>query len=173
MARGEVTGTERVSVTFVPSWTYEELGLAGWDEAAVKEAVSRELDISLVVDCLLVDCPAELYWFDKTGRYKDRLWSVRIRKYGIGHPYMISMPVAEGYRADPSDLYSVSTAKTGAAQTALTKAQEIVSQNKDKTTYEKLLAYKDAICDLTSYNHEAADTEGTPLRRSLAADLCL
>lgn len=162
VARGEVTGTERVSVTFVPSWTYEELGLAGWDEAAVKEAVSRELDISLVVDCLLVDCPAELYWFDKTDGIKIAYGLSASGNTVSVTPYMISMPVAEGYRADPSDLYSVSTAKTGAAQTALTKAQEIASQNKDKTTYEKLLAYKDAICDLTSYNHEAADTEGTP-----------
>lgn len=162
VARGEVTGTEQVSVTFVPSWTYEELGLAGWDEAAVKEAVSRELDISLVVDCLLVDCPAELYWFDKTDGIKIAYGLSASGNTVSVTPYMISMPVAEGYRADPSDLYSVSTAKTGAAQTALTKAQEIVSQNKDKTTYEKLLAYKDAICDLTSYNHEAADTAGTP-----------
>lgn len=162
VARGEVTGTERVSVTFVPSWTYEELGLAGWDEAAVKEAVSRELDISLVVDCLLVDCPAELYWFDKTDGIKIAYGLSASGNTVSVTPYMISMPVAEGYRADPSDLYSVSTAKTGAAQTALTKAQEIVSQNKDKTTYEKLLAYKDAICDLTSYNHKAADTAGTP-----------
>lgn len=164
VAKGEASSTEEIPLPFEHTWTYEELGIKDFTDsnfsAAFGEARDKVANLSKVIDCLLVDCPADLYWFDKTTGVKSSYSffpeDTKITVTGI----TLKMAVAQAY--SDGTTYGVDTAKTGAAQTALTKAQEIVSQNKDKTTYEKLLAYKDAICDLTSYNHEAADTEGTP-----------
>ena len=164
VAKGEESSTEKIVLHFEHTWTYEELGIKDFTDsnfsAAFGEARDKVANLSKVIDCLLVDCPADLYWFDKTTGVKSSYSffpeDTKITVTGI----TLKMAVAQAY--SDGTTYGVDTAKTGAAQTALTKAQEIVSQNKDKTTYEKLLAYKDAICDLTSYNHEAADTEGTP-----------
>lgn len=164
VAKGEESSTEKIVLHFEHTWTYEELGIKDFTDsnfsAAFGEARDKVANLSKVIDCLLVDCPADLYWFDKTTGVKSSYSffpeDTKITVTGI----TLKMAVAQAY--SDGTTYGVDTAKTGAAQAALTKAQEIVSQNKDKTTYEKLLAYKDAICDLTSYNHEAADTEGTP-----------
>lgn len=164
VAKGEESSTEKIVLPFEHTWTYEELGIKDFTDsnfsAAFGEARDKVANLSKVIDCLLVDCPADLYWFDKTtgveSSYSFSPEDSKITVTGI----TLKMAVAQAY--SDGTTYGVDTTKTGAAQTALTKAQEIVSQNKDKTTYEKLLAYKNAICELTSYNHEAADTEGTP-----------
>lgn len=167
VAKGEVSSTEEIPLPFEHTWTYEELGLTGEDdpkyEQVVPAAVEQLVDTSRILNCLLVDCPADLYWFDKTVGIRTP-YSYSLRSDGvIVHNRVARLAVAQAYRADSGDIYSVDTDKTGATQTALANAQAIVDANKDKpTTYEKLLAYKDAICELTSYNHDAADTEGTP-----------
>ena len=61
-----------------------------------------------------------------------------------------------------ADAYTVDTEKTGATQVAVQNAKQIVEQNAALTDYDKLVAYRDAICSLVDYNHEAADNDGTP-----------
>lgn len=159
VAKGEASSTEEIPLPFEHTWTYEELGLKDkYDEnleKAVTTAVDQLVDTRLLLNCLLVDCPADLYWFDKTvgisTPYSYLASSSGVKVYNR----RASLAVVQAY--SDGTLYGVDTTKTGAAQTALAKAQEIVSQNKDKTTYQKLLAYKDAICELTSYNTAAAN----------------
>ena len=33
-----------------------------------------KLDISKIIDCLAVDCPYELYWYEKTSSYYLAVW---------------------------------------------------------------------------------------------------
>ena len=62
--------------------------------------------------------------------------------------------VGQDYRG--SDQYEVDSVKTARAQTAAANAQSIVYAHAFEPTLEKLRSYKDEICNLTSYNYEAA-----------------
>ena len=174
VADGTQTNTQNYAITLEAplSWTYESLKVSGWGDpdlgTAIGAAFAQAIDINKVVDCLLVDCPETFYWYDKsydqggtkamlcryTYSWNDTSVSISALKF--------SFVVAEDYRSD-GDLYTVDTSAISDAKTAIANAQSIVSANAGKSDYEKLLAYKNAICDLTSYNDEAADkTTNTP-----------
>ena len=149
-----------------PSWTYEDLEVEGSDDpslqAKVQEAFSKVFDISKVVNCLLVDCPESFYWYDKT--YNDGTTSAASYTYTYScyndrvsiASLTFSFVVAEDYRSEGS-LYTVDSAKISAAQTPLKNASIVASTPSNTATpYERLKFYKEKICELTSYNDEAA-----------------
>lgn len=117
-------------------------------------------DLGMVIDALLHDCPYELYWYDKVKGY---VFWMSTNENGTTISYKVSkslLNVAGNYQpADyKSDNPSVDTSKTGAVSTAVANAQEIVAANAGKSDYEKLIAYRDAICGLVSYNYDAMGT---------------
>lgn len=117
------------------------------------------LNTSKIVDCLLVDCPYDLYWFDKTA---GASWGVN---YSQGSTYKLTsltatLYVAQSYQ-DGSNT-AVNASQVTAAETAAAKAQTIVNTNASKSDYEKLLAYKNEICNLVDYNYDAAGNANTP-----------
>lgn len=101
-----------------------------------------------------------LYWFDKS--YKDEANNINAFSFAgnynpsAGSTAVFSFVVSPEYRVSADNLYTLDTTKINSANTALNKAQEIVNANAGKSDYEKLLAYKNEICALTSYDHEAA-----------------
>jgi hypothetical protein len=110
----------------------------------------RKLDLETVYYCLLFDCPYELYWHNKT--------------IGCGVPDEITtdelffaFTVAQAYAASGSS-YKADTAKTQSTTAAKANADQIVQQCAALNDREKLTAYKDAICERTSYNRAAANT---------------
>lgn len=113
-----------------------------------------------ILDCLMVDCPYELYWYDKTAgagynsvspTASDGIASVKIGNFRF--------TVAAAYQ-DGNNL-QVSASKSQAAETAAANAKQIVQNHAGESDYEKLLSYKQEICDLTSYN-ESASGYGDP-----------
>ena len=129
---------------------------------ALKSEIGAE--IGKIIDCLLVDCPYDLYWYDKT------------ESGGIGYSFLaptadgttatctvrnFQFAVASAYQANGNP-YQVNATKVQSAQQATEKANQIVQDNAGKSDYEKLLAYKEAICGLVEYNYEAADDKNTP-----------
>ena len=113
--------------------------------------------LSNVTDALLLDCPYEFYWFDKTTG-----WSCSGSFLGNSvTSVQISFFVASAYRSGSED-FTIDTGKTSAAAATPAKAQAIVDQYAGLSDYEKLLAYKNEICDLVDYNHTAADDDNTP-----------
>ena len=116
------------------------------------------LDTSKIIDCLLVDCPYELYWYDKT---VGAGWGI---SYSQGSTYKLTsltatLYVAQGYQS--GDNTTVNASKATAAKTAAENAQDIVDQYAGLSDYEKLKGYKDAICELVDYNDDAADKDYT------------
>lgn len=108
-----------------------------------------------IINCLLNDCPYELYWYDKTKSTATNLT-------GVGSTYTggtISFPVSSDYA---SGTYEVDPAKTGAVATAKATVSEIIAKYAGKSDYEKLVGYKDEICALTAYNSAAAGDPSTP-----------
>lgn len=154
------------STEFTFSWTftYAELGLDGMPSTItddLKAKISEKIgDINKVIDVLLVDCPYELYWFDKT-----RGWSAHDRYLGDGEGItlnrVLSLYVSENYGGNNNE-FMVDASRAQSAAAAAAKAKEIVDKYKDASDYQKLLGYKEEICKLTDYNHGAADNAGTP-----------
>ena len=134
-----------------------------WDTSETEaDKLTSELSIHVgkILDCLMVDCPYELYWYDKTsgaGFHYNYMKNIegngKTASAKIGN---FQFAVAQDYQ-DNGNQYKVSTTKISTIQTAIETANKIVADNDSKSDYEKLDAYKDEICKLTEYNHTAAD----------------
>jgi hypothetical protein len=123
------------------------------------------LDYGLVIDSLLFDTPYELYWYDKTvgirlqppgiyGHYTDGEW-----KLSYKGEYTIKMAVSADYRGSYSVTdYKVDKALTSAASSAALAAEAVVEANKTKLDYDKLVAYRDYICDAVSFHSSASNS---------------
>lgn len=137
------------------SWNTTATGAALQNEA--KEKFSQVVDTDKIMDCLLVDCPYELYWYDKV---TGASWSYSISSNGTTASISglkFTFKVATGYQ-DENDT-TVDADKATAAAKAVETAASIVKDNQSKSDYKKLLAYKEKICDLVSYNDAAANEE--------------
>ncbi len=148
-------------------WTLKELGIDSTGK--VKETVEEEIDeavkarLETILDCLMVDCPYELYWFDKTTGF--------IYKYGITeyistadgsitsaglYSLSVTFRVSPDYQNGGDS--TVNTAKTHAAQSAAANAQSIAAKYTSCTDREKMTKYKDEICALVSFDNSVSDT---------------
>lgn len=134
-------------------------------EFALKTRLSSsklaQVDVNTIVTYLLNDCPFDLYWHDKTktvenGKETDGVYC----KYYDDGTIVFSFKVSAPYRVSDAELYRVNGAYMGSVNTARQKAQSIVDTNRDCTDYDKLLNYRNAICDLVTYDYEA---QGSPL----------
>lgn len=143
------------------SWTKEELGvdvlvngnsLTQEASAAIKAAYQAEMD--RIMNALLVDCPYDLYWFDKTAGMDVGCSVVSDGQVVNVTSLKVSMTVASGYQG--SDQYTTTT-ELSRVQTAAANAKEVAEKHKNEGDYEKLTAFKEEICSLVSYNTEAAD----------------
>lgn len=112
-------------------------------ETFTKESLHR------VLDALLTDMPYEMYWYDKiTGCQIMTLASTRIVNM------QVYFEVADNYSGEAA--YTVDPVITGAARNTVQAAYGIVEQYASVSDYEKLLGYKNSICELVSYNFDAA-----------------
>ena len=143
----------------------------GTDEDAVNQAVSGYIDENIntrkIFSCLVLDLPYHMYWYDKMSGFTTGVdYSVDGTTASISAlQYKIS--VYETYQGtDPEGLvenkYYLSPQAAERAEGIVAYAKQIVEDNKDKSDYEKLKAYKDIICELTAYNQEASDIASNP-----------
>lgn len=163
IAEGELASTE-LSINMKIVWTAEELGVSSITSSNVKSLVSAKfkevVNTTDVLTYLRMDCPYELYWYDKTiatgTSYAINYNSKSITINGITMKCVVSEEFQNG------GIYKMDVAKAQAAAATKAKATEIVAANVNATDYEKIVAYKEAICDLVSYNYAAADNDDTP-----------
>ena len=141
------------------SWSLAELGVEGKDQqtvvAKLDEKFAQVLDLDRVYDALSADCPYELYWRDL--RYS---WSYeRVVGGGRGEirNFTVFIKVAQDYRGE-SDT-TVNPQKAAQAKQAADNARAIVERYRDLPDYEKLKAYLREICQLASYDEDAANTD--------------
>ena len=166
IASGEETSTEFTFSSFDHDmWTPEELGVDSfWVGSSLSSEVTPAIQakLKLVAECLLADCPMELYWHDKSASeaimHGFRLSGIPGRSLEMVDAHF-TFKVASAYSASGgSGTYVTDAAKTGAAAAAVASAQSIVASNASKNNYDKLDAYRNVICGLVSYNHAAADS---------------
>ena len=117
-------------------------------------------DLSRILTALLVDCPYELYWYDKTATtnsYNPDIYlgvkdgSPALR---IGSAMTFTFPVAKEYAQD-GEIYKVDTQAGQKVQSSSANAARIVADCKGLSDYDKLDAYRKKICSLVSYHQEA------------------
>ena len=174
IASGERSSTNDIYLT-EKTLTYYDLGMSGPDE--FKELYESDPsgfnaliysaygDISTALSALLDDRPFDFYWYDKANSVGAGAFSF---SFGISYDQenvtltpKISFTVASEYRAN-NDPNVVDDSQVKRAQAAAGEARAIVEKNKDLGDFDKLTAYKDAICELVDYNHDAADSPDTP-----------
>ena len=153
-------------------WTFAELHslgvttILGEDGKLTNEAkqVIKEqvYDLNLIISALLVDHPYLLYWYNKTVNTRFSAYSLsklinstdpENSKVSLSGNSTLKFPVLEEYAAgefevDPSIGQTVRDSAANAAG--------IVGQYAAEDDYDKLVSYRDEICDRTAYNYSAA-----------------
>lgn len=111
-------------------------------------------EIEAAVQYLLVDLPADFYWYDKTstggmnasGGYNGYLNDLELK-------FDVMFTVSQDYMDGNNT--TVNSSKITAAQNAAKNAKTIADYYADKSEYEKVLAFRDEICAFTDYNFDA------------------
>lgn len=128
----------------------------------LKAAYDRDLamDIEKVIWCLWSDLPYDLYWCDMYEGVSWDYFQVKLKDDYSAFVLDGTMPfdfaVSVDYRAKKSNAYKVNTKKVDAAKAAYNRALDVVSNNKNASDFDKLLAYNNEICRLTDYDEDAA-----------------
>jgi hypothetical protein len=145
-------------------WTAAELGVSEITSSEADYIVSvmmkSNFNFGNMISYLLMDCPYELYWYDKTlGTRLSYSYSYTDKEIMI-YNFAVSMPVVPEYQATSGSasqkIYTLNTSAVNTVENAKNKALEIVAETAHLSKYERLVAFKDKICDLTEYNDEAA-----------------
>ncbi|MCD8078588.1 MAG: hypothetical protein LUE63_09515, partial [Lachnospiraceae bacterium] len=148
------------------TYTADELGIEASSETTELKsygtaALGEDLLYGKIVYCLLVDCPYEMYWFSKTSYSVG--WSMSFSGTSSAYTSItftsitFNFPVISDYQ--DSTAYTLSTSGVERAQTAVENAQQIVGNHDSESDEDKLTSYRDEICDLVTYNTEAATDE--------------
>ena len=167
---GDVLTGANVKVSF----TKEDLGLAPGDPfsdgGTLTEKVSEGLknqgfDSQMILQLLLTNHPYEMYWMDKTKGISTGISASTSGNTLTVTGYNVTFMVSQDYAVGDSSSYDPTqpdTTKTSAAANAVKTAQSVVNNNADKSDYEKLVAYKNYICEAVEYNTAAANNENHP-----------
>lgn len=159
-------------LTHVESTIYEQLKAQIQDVANGKRTDTKFIcqtsfsgadfaaaDANLIITYLLNDCPFDLFWHDKTrtvenGESKDGVYCQYDQNGMIEFDFKVSAP----YRQSAGDLFSVNPSAIAKSVGAKQAAQQIITANSQKSDYEKLVAYRDVICNLVTYDYGALAT---------------
>ena len=133
-------------------------------QAGAKALYLEQVDYPTVIRVLLATHPYELYWYDKTvgtgigykysissagGVYTARVVNVEY-KFSVAAEYA----GAGAFETDPSFGETI--------QSAVRNAVAIADSFSNLPDYERLVAYREKICELTSYNSVAAVDSNVP-----------
>ena len=169
IASGERARTDGIELPS-KSWDIDELGIdyvgdnTDWDPAFV--AYGELYPTDRAFNALIDDCPFDLYWFDKTGKSGSTEGGSLIISYGMSFTGnasdgtitvtgKLSLLVAPDYRAG-DDQFAVDASDVTRAQSAAKNARDVVLESASKGDYDKLLSYKDTICELVDYDTDSA-----------------
>ena len=126
-------------------------------KAKIEKKVASKISFTKLLNALLADCPYDLYWFDKT---QGLNWYYQISSTSEVmeiKEIVFEFNVSSSYKVKGKDYY-VDTNKTGATTKAVANARKIVDKYAGKSDKEKLALYRDEICNLVSYNHDAVNS---------------
>ena len=125
-----------------------------------KDAIGKFINSNLLLQRMLSEMPFEMYWFDKTKGIQMGYSVSTLGNNVTVSNLTIFMHVSQAYAKinESEGTYNpllADTKKTSAAKTTAESARTIVTDNSSLTDYNKLVAYRNTICELVSYNNEA------------------
>lgn len=179
----DIAAGERTSTQYIPfeiTYSFADLGFAD----AELENMTREEIINAAsslfqserqqaMSAVQYDHPYDIYWFDKTEGYSWAFYTSyssangTVRFYGTGpgsnsdDSSGVSFVVAEAYRSN-GDPYTFDATLVNRATNAKSTADSVVAKHASESDHQKLVSYKNEICDLVAYNDDAAKDDSTP-----------
>lgn len=120
------------------------------DQTVTFTDTSENFDSETVINALLADYPYEMYWYDKTSGMGTSFLSSATILHAT-----FTFAVAGDYQ--DGDNTTVNATYASAATTSVANAAEIITKYEDSSDYEKLIAYRDEIMELVSYDTNAAE----------------
>ena len=146
-------------------WTAEELGVdplvvdGAINSTPIFNSLYTKIGIRSVLTALLLDCPYEMYWYDKTIgiKYQFDTGLITVNNQTavkVKGNFVIRYTVASEYQN--GGVYTMNTALGQQVQSAVSTAKGIVSTASSYSLLDKLNHYRQRICDLVSYNSAAA-----------------
>ncbi len=118
-----------------------------------------DLDFNLAMGMVLEDCPYNFYWFDKTVDSSVTVATSQVT--GLSTLTMYCNVSADYSASGKTNTTEVDTKKTSAASEVKAVAQAVVYANKNKSDYEKIVAYRDYVYSATEYNYDALEPSVT------------
>lgn len=151
VAAGESTETV---FTFEPSSPYNDPNVFGGD-------------LTAAIRYLTADLPQAFYWYDKTNGCGMKLGGYTDGSVNYYDKCILSFAVSENYADKSAGMtdgryLTVNPAKINSAKKAVENARRIADEYRDMSDYNKIIAYKNRICNLAEYDHAAADNADTP-----------
>lgn len=136
-------------------------------QKVVSDYLDQHINTNKILSCLVIDLPYNMYWFDKMS---DTITSFYYSTNGTTttvSTLRYELPVYETYQGDYAESpenskYYLDPQAAARAESIVAYAKQIVDENKNKSDWDKLKAYKDKICELVSYNTEASDIASDP-----------
>lgn len=170
VAAGEIANTEfTIEDADYLRFTPEELGLESISKDNRDDwvaAIEEQIDYAKIWHNLLADCPYDLYWHDKTKGISLNDYVYKYYSTGTGvriKTFTIRFEVDTKYAATGDDgnplPYQTNLRDSENLQRAVAaaeNAEKIVEENKNETDYNKLYNYMTKICELNTYNDDAA-----------------
>ena len=173
----EVIAGERSSTEFLIPFTaaYETTQLEVYDNQTDAETTRDDIlarwqeNYASVIKALIADHPYELYWHGLgygcgySGVKITKQQNGTYTKYTISGNFVAVITVSADYSLTGEE-NTTAFNKTIPARvtTAKTNADAIVAANAGKSDINKLFTFKEKVCELTDYNHPAADDDSTP-----------
>ena len=184
VARGELTSSEfyfKVSEIYEEEvYTAEDLGLDTLvdEDGQMLSTVESKFRAKVapntvqVLNALLVDCPYDLYWFDKTGEstggsgfgmkrtYEPYIFDGETIRLNMDGRVRFRFSVAKEYSATgETKTTNIDPSLPKAVSAAADNARTIVSKYRRMDDLSKMAAYRDEICGMVEYNRGAAAGE--------------
>ena len=160
VAAGEsVSTTVRIEKATLLSWG-AQLTFETTVTSTVFSKFLAQFETEQVMTALLHDCPYELYWFDKVeGMYQRGGIAPAAQSCSVTY-VSFSFCVAGDWQSESysEETPAIDISRVSKATQAAANAKNILDAHKNKSDYEKLLAYKEEICDLVSYDYSAANS---------------
>lgn len=155
-----VTGGEMVITLKLEGLSFDNQGKTD-DEVSdlAFDYFSTQVDSARVLICLLNSLPYEMFWYDKMSSSNIELGLSTIGQTTSITSVSYYLPVYTTYQDKNSENSQYTLSATAASEAArkVANAQKIVDANAGKNDIEKLTAYKEAICDLVSYDEDALE----------------
>ena len=150
------------------TWTQADMGGENLTQGRVSDLFWAQFSFQKITRALVHDCPETLYWYDKTVgasvaysmqtyRTGDVATKITVNQLTFRFNVIASYRAAGYVQSAPT----VDLQKTAAAKSAIDNASAIVAKYASASDYAKLVGYRDEICALVQYNHDAASASYT------------